>query len=168
MNEGRLRRAVRRSRRGVQARDIALLMKFSCSASSRVARCTAKLGRSGTKARSDLLLSIVKDASGRWTSAEVDNQRHLGYGTYRWVVARDLSALDAYQVLGMFTFGGCGPSTTEIDLEPSHWGNTSSPNGSVVDYISAMPVTSSPATRTNSPLEPFLRLRRWGLYSSLL
>jgi hypothetical protein len=79
---------------------------------------------------SDLVLSIVKDSSGRWTSAEVDNQQHLGYGTYRWVVATDLSALDANEVLGMFTYGGTSRSNNEIDLEPSHWGNLSWPTGS--------------------------------------
>jgi hypothetical protein len=86
---------------------------------------------------SDLLLSVVRNASGRWTSAEVDNQRSLGYGTYRWVVASDLSTLDAYQVLGMFTFGGAGASITEIDLEPSHWGNLSWPNGSAAVWQNA-------------------------------
>lgn len=86
---------------------------------------------------SDLLLSVVKDSSGRWTSAEVDNQRNLGYGTYRWVVASDLSNFDAYQVLGMFTFGGSGPSITEIDLEPSHWGNLAWPNGSAAVWQNA-------------------------------
>ena len=86
---------------------------------------------------SDLLLSVAKDSSGRWTSAEVDNQRNLGYGTYRWVVASDLSNLDAYQVLGMFTFGGSGPSITEIDLEPSHWGNLAWPNGSAAVWQNA-------------------------------
>lgn len=79
---------------------------------------------------SDLVLSIVKDGSGNWTSAEVDNQQHLGYGTYRWVVASDLSALDAYEVLGMFTYGGAARSNNEIDIEPSHWGNLASPTGS--------------------------------------
>jgi hypothetical protein len=74
----------------------------------------------------DLVLSIVRDKSGRWTSAEVDNQRHLGYGTYRWVVASDLSAADPYQVLGMFTFGG----GTEVDMERSQWGNQLSTSGS--------------------------------------
>ena len=78
------------------------------------------------------MLSIVKDASGRWTSAEVDNQRHLGYGTYRWVVASDLSALDANDVLGMFTYAGPAPLVNEIDIESSHWGNLSWPSGQTV------------------------------------
>lgn len=77
----------------------------------------------------DLLLAIVRDAAGRWTSAEVDNQRHFGYGTYRWVVASDLSGLDAYEVLGMFTYGGLSPSNNEIDVEASHWGDLSWPSG---------------------------------------
>lgn len=85
----------------------------------------------------DLLLSIVKDASGNWTSSEVDNQQHLGYGTYRWVVDSDLSALDANEVLGMFTYGGSGPSNNEIDIEPSHWGNLSWPTGSVTVWQNA-------------------------------
>ena len=189
-----------------------LLVKFACGGGSGIARCTARLGRVGTRPRkvlsgnklrlaktgsyalrvtaidrrgksasgtvrflvertitwsgymwnvrtagwggpgpnhwsdsnanvrtsgSDLLLSVVKDASGRWTSAEIDNQRNLGYGTYRWVVASDLSTLDAYQVLGMFIFGGAGPSITEIDLEPSHWGNLSWPNGSAAVWQNA-------------------------------
>lgn len=78
----------------------------------------------------DLLLSIVQDSSGNWTSSEVDNQQHLGYGTYRWVVDTNLSALDANEVLGMFTYGGSDPSNNEIDIEPSHWGSLSNPTGS--------------------------------------
>jgi hypothetical protein len=78
----------------------------------------------------DLVLSIVRDASGTWTSAEIDNQRHLGYGTYRWVVASDLSALDAHEVLGMFTYGGASPSNNEIDIEAARWGDVAWPTGS--------------------------------------
>lgn len=77
----------------------------------------------------DLVLSIVRDATGRWTSAEVDNQQHFGYGTYRWVVASDLSALDAHEVLGMFTYGGSSPSNNEIDIEASHFDDRSGPTG---------------------------------------
>ena len=86
---------------------------------------------------SDLVLSIVQDASGRWTSAEVDNQQHFGYGTYRWIVATDLSALDSHEVLGMFTYGGASPSNNEIDLEPSHWGNLAWPTGSATVWQDA-------------------------------
>lgn len=79
---------------------------------------------------SDLVLSIVKDSDGRWTSSEVSNQRSLGYGTYRWVVKSDLGALDSHEVLGMFTYGGSSPSHNEIDIEPSHWGRPEWPSGS--------------------------------------
>jgi hypothetical protein len=85
----------------------------------------------------DLVLSIVRDATGRWTSAEVDNQRSLGYGTYRWIVASDLSALDTHEVLGMFTYGGSSPSNNEIDIEASHWGDRSWPTGSATVWQDA-------------------------------
>jgi hypothetical protein len=86
---------------------------------------------------SELVLSIARDALGRWTSAEVANRAHLGYGTYRWVVNSDLSALDASEVLGMFTYGGTAPSNNEIDFEPSHWGNTAWPSGSATVWQDA-------------------------------
>jgi hypothetical protein len=85
----------------------------------------------------DLVLSIVRDASGRWTSAEVDNQQHLGYGTYRWTVASDLTGLDANEVLGMFTYGGSSPSNNELDIEASHWGDLSWPTGSATVWQDA-------------------------------
>jgi hypothetical protein len=85
----------------------------------------------------DLMLSIVRDASGRWTNAEVANQQHLGYGTYRWIVASDLSALDAHEVLGMFTYGGSSPSNNELDIEASHWGDPSWPTGSATVWQEA-------------------------------
>ena len=79
---------------------------------------------------SSLVLSIAKDAAGRWNSAEIDNQRHLGYGTYRWVVETDLSTIDGYEVLGMFTWGDVPPSNNEIDIEAARWGNLAWPSGS--------------------------------------
>ena len=85
----------------------------------------------------DLVLSIVRDAAGRWTSAEVDNQQHFGYGTYRWIVASDLSDLDMYEVLGMFTYGGSDPSNNEIDIEASHWGDLAWPTGSATVWQDA-------------------------------
>ena len=78
----------------------------------------------------DLVLSVAQGAGGAWTSAEVDGRRSLGYGTYRWVVASDLSGLDANEVLGMFTYGGDDPSNNELDLEASHWGNLAWASGS--------------------------------------
>jgi hypothetical protein len=110
---------------------------------------------------SELVLSIVKDAAGRWTSAEVDNQQHLGYGTYRLVVASDLSALDAAEVLGMFTYGGAEPSHNEIDIEPSHWGNLAWPTGSATVWQDAGAGLHRGKTFTYSNRPPYVNQFTW-------
>jgi hypothetical protein len=86
---------------------------------------------------SELVLTIRPDAAGQWAGAEVANQAHLGYGTYRWVVNSDLKRLDAHEVLGMFTYGGPDPSNNEIDFEPAHWGNRAWPGGSATVWQDA-------------------------------
>jgi hypothetical protein len=110
---------------------------------------------------SDLLLSIVKDSSGHWTSSEIDNQQHLGYGTYRWVVATDLSALDANDVLGMFTYGGSDPSNNEIDIEPSHWGALSNPTGSATVWQNANAGLSVERDFSYSAHPPYVNQFTW-------
>ena len=110
---------------------------------------------------SDLVLSIVQDASGNWTSAEVDNQQHLGYGTYRWIVATDLSALDSHEVLGMFTYGGASPSNNEIDLEPSHWGNLAWPTGSATVWQDADAGVSQSKTFNYTNRPPYVHQFTW-------
>ena len=110
---------------------------------------------------SDLLLSIVQDPSGNWTSSEVDNQQHLGYGTYRWVVATDLSALDANEVLGMFTYGGSDPSNNEIDIEPSHWGHMSNPTGAATVWQNANAGLSEARAFSYSSHPPYVDQFTW-------
>jgi Glycosyl hydrolases family 16 len=110
---------------------------------------------------SDLVLSIVRDASGCWTSAEVDNRRHLGYGTYRWIVTTDLSALDAGEVLGMFTYGDSDASHNEIDLEASHWGNLSWPTGSATVWRGAAAADNESETFRYSNRPPYVNQFRW-------
>lgn len=110
---------------------------------------------------SDLVLSIVKDASGRWTSAEIDSQQHLGYGTYRWVVDTDLNALDADEVLGMFTYGGSSPSNNEIDIEPSHWGNLGWPSGSATIWQDAGAGLNQSKTFSYSSRPPYVNQFEW-------
>jgi hypothetical protein len=110
---------------------------------------------------SDLVLAIVQDASGHWTSAEVDNQQHLGYGTYRWVVAGDLSTLDANEVLGMFTYGGSSPSNNEIDIEASHWGNLAWPSGSATVWQDAGADLSQSKSFEYSGRPPYVNQFRW-------
>lgn len=110
---------------------------------------------------SDLVLSIVKDASGCWTSAEVDSHRHLGYGTYRWIVASDLSALDAGEVLGLFTYGGSSPSNNEIDIEASHWGHPAWPSGSVTVWQDAAANRSRSVSFKYSNRPPYANQFTW-------
>jgi hypothetical protein len=66
----------------------------------------------------------------RWTSAEVNLARSLGYGTYRFVV-RDLSQLEPSGVFSMQVADDSGPAR-EMDIEISHWGEPTSRNGQFV------------------------------------
>jgi hypothetical protein len=109
----------------------------------------------------DLVLAIVPDASGLWTSAEVANQHHLGYGTYRWIVASDLSALDANEVLGLFTYGGSSPSNNELDIEASHWGDTSWPTGSATVWQDAAAWRHRVKTFRYSDRPPYVNQFTW-------
>jgi len=110
---------------------------------------------------SDLLLSIVQDRAGRWMSAEIDNARHLGYGTYRWVVASDLSSDDPNQVLGMFTVAGTGPLADEIDIEHSQWGNPLASNGSAAVWQDASVHANQSNTFTFSSHPPYVNQFTW-------
>src|SRR3954447_13625742 len=110
---------------------------------------------------SDLVLSTVRDASGCWTSAEVDSRRHLGYGTYRWIVASDLSGLDAGEVLGLFTYGGSAPSNNEIDIEASHWGHPAWPSGSVTVWQDAAAERSRSMSFRYSNRPPYVNQFTW-------
>jgi hypothetical protein len=109
----------------------------------------------------DLVLAVVKDASGHWTSAEVSNRAHLGYGTYRWVVETRLSDLDSHEVLGMFTYGGSSPSNNEIDIEPSHWGNTAWPTGSATVWQDSLAGRNATRTFEYSDRPPYVNQFTW-------
>jgi hypothetical protein len=75
-----------------------------------------------------LRLAIVREA-GRWQCAEVHLERALGYGTYEWVVASDVTALDPQAVLGLFTYDWHGGvASSEIDIEFARWGAPSDPD----------------------------------------
>jgi hypothetical protein len=74
-----------------------------------------------------LHLQIVK-RNGVWTTAEVINAASLGYGTYRWTIASDTSALDPNVVLGLFTWNDQPDfAHREIDIEVAKWGNKTDP-----------------------------------------
>jgi hypothetical protein len=65
-----------------------------------------------------------------WTSAEVNLNRSLGYGSYRFVV-RDISHLDDSVAFSMFTWDDLGPER-EMDIEISRWGEPRVWNGQFV------------------------------------
>ena len=75
-----------------------------------------------------LHLRIERDKKRRWQSAEVFAADSLGYGTYRWTVAGDVSHLDPNVVLGLFTWSD-DPSQAhrELDVEVARWGSATDP-----------------------------------------
>lgn len=75
-----------------------------------------------------LHLKIQKDASNRWTTAEVIGPTSYGYGTYTFTVATPLNAFDQNVVLGLFTWSDKAPyAHRELDVEVAKWGNASDP-----------------------------------------
>ena len=84
-----------------------------------------------------MVLCYTKDSLGRWTSTELDNQRHLGYGLYRWDATTNMAGADNNEVLGLFTYDDyTPPSYNEIDIEYSHWGDATNPLGDLTVWIS--------------------------------
>jgi hypothetical protein len=70
---------------------------------------------------------------GRWSCAEVNLTRSLGFGTYRFVV-QDSAHLGSSAVLGMFTWDEARTDDTrsELDIELSRWGRPDSKNAQYV------------------------------------
>jgi hypothetical protein len=71
----------------------------------------------------------IKKRDGRWSCAEVELTRSLGYGTYLFVV-RDASRLEPAAVLSIATFDDWGGDQhyREMDIEMSRWGDADSKN----------------------------------------
>lgn len=64
----------------------------------------------------------------KWTTSEIYNNNHFGYGTYKWTILSDLSNLDANVVLGLFTWSDSPKyAHREIDIEFAKWGNPHHP-----------------------------------------
>ena len=102
-----------------------------------------------------LHLKIQKDASNRWTSAEVIGPTSHGYGTYSFTVATRLDQFDPNVVLGLFTWSDKAPyAHREIDIEVAKWGNAADTTNSqfvVQPYDKAghlVRFTSTSAVRT--------------------
>lgn len=93
-----------------------------------------------TDASGALHLRISKK-SGRWTCAQVELARSLGYGTYV-VVMRDTSHLEPPVVLSMHTFDEWGGDEyyREMGIEISRWGDAAAQSNAQYDiqpfYIS--------------------------------
>jgi hypothetical protein len=69
-----------------------------------------------------LRLAINRSRRG-WTCAEIESRRSFGYGHYEFVVNSDLSRLDPWVVLGLFTYTDDSPRPhNEIDIEVARWG----------------------------------------------
>lgn len=75
----------------------------------------------------------MQERNGRWSCAEVNLMRSLGYGTYRFVV-QNSAHLAPSAVVGLFTWDELGSLDTrkELDIELSRWGNPSSKNSQYV------------------------------------
>jgi len=71
----------------------------------------------------------MKKKESRWSCAEVELTRSLGYGTYI-LVARDTSHLEPAAVLSMNTFDDWGGDQhyRELDVEISRWGDAANKN----------------------------------------
>jgi hypothetical protein len=68
----------------------------------------------------DLRIAYI---GGKWRCAEIMSARSLGLGVYRWVVETDLSDLEPWAVLGLFTYDWQADAPyNELDIEASRWG----------------------------------------------
>ena len=76
----------------------------------------------------------------RWTSADVELSRSLGYGSYRFVV-HDVSRLEPSAVLAFFTSDITGASG-EMDIEISRWGEPIDKNAQYVIQPFVVPANS--------------------------
>ncbi|HEX4320013.1 MAG TPA: glycoside hydrolase family 16 protein [Acidobacteriaceae bacterium] len=96
---------------------------------------------------------------GKWTCAEVNLNRSLGYGTYRFVV-QDSAHLEPSAVLGLFTLdlGGSSENRSEIDVELSRWGN---PGGKNAQYVIQPFYVPENVSRFTVPAGPLTHSFQW-------
>jgi hypothetical protein len=75
----------------------------------------------------------MQNRNGKWSCAEVNLARTLGYGTYRFVV-QDTGHLAPSAVVGLFTWDDVGSEgfRNELDVELSRWGD---PKGLNAQYV---------------------------------
>ena len=97
--------------------------------------------------------------NGIWTCAEVNMNRSLGFGTYRFVV-EDSAHLDPWSVMGMFTWDEAGSDETrsELDIELSRWGN---PDGKNAQYVVQPFYVPENVSRLRVPAGELTHILRW-------
>lgn len=108
-----------------------------------------------------LHLKVSKDISGHWQSAEIQSDQTFGYGTYTWTIGTQLSDLDPYVALGLFTES---PLLTnhepgEIDFEASRWGVINAALGAQFAVQPAQ--TKGHLDRVNAPIVSSVIQYRW-------
>ncbi len=75
-----------------------------------------------------LHLRIARNASGKWTSAEIIGPVTYGYGTYTFTLASRVDTLDPNVVLGLFTWSDKARyANRELDIEFARWGSATDP-----------------------------------------
>ena len=90
---------------------------------------------------SDALHLRMAKSSAKWTCAEVNLTRSLGYGLYRFVV-RESSHVEPAAVLTMFTWDDSAQDNhREFDVEMSRWGDALSKNAQ--DWAARGPTKST-------------------------
>jgi hypothetical protein len=75
----------------------------------------------------------MANKNGKWSCAEVNLTRNLGYGTYKFVV-QDSAHLGPAAVVGLFTWDDLHSADfrNELDIELSRWGDPQSKNAQYV------------------------------------
>ncbi len=82
----------------------------------------------------------ITNKNNQWQCPELISTAELGYGTYIWTVAGDLTTMNEKAVLGLFTWNSYSFQTqgnSEVDIEFSRWDN---PNDSTLLTYSNQPV----------------------------
>lgn len=98
----------------------------------------------------------IAGTPGRWTCAEVNLTRSLGYGSYSFRV-RDVSQLEASAVFTMLTWDDTGPQR-EMDMEISRWGEPTAKNAQFVVQPYHVPANS---VRFLAPAGPVTYVLNW-------
>src|SRR5262249_57639832 len=101
----------------------------------------------------------VPRRDGRWTSADLQLTRSLGYGTYSFDV-RDTSELDPAAALSMYTWDALGSNQNfrELTIDVSRWGNPGNMNGQYVVQPERVPAN---VFRFAIPAGPATHSFRW-------